>query len=167
MELFKVERYKGDAISFENSTKNESKNLARLLEQARGRKRSRECANSKQTNNIKTDKADEEKSLLMRSSENARKKKNKKKEKLRRKLAEQESLNEKSLKNIDAVQEGSCFLKVSAFHDLLSTSVVNLPRMCTGFQIWQDFQPGLKNFPKPASDQIFLCLTESTGVRDH
>jgi hypothetical protein len=48
MELFTIERYEGDLYSAENNTEKESKNLAQLLEQARGRKRSRECSNYKQ-----------------------------------------------------------------------------------------------------------------------
>jgi hypothetical protein len=48
MELFTIERYEGDLYSAENNTEKESKNLAQLLERARGRKRSRECSNYKQ-----------------------------------------------------------------------------------------------------------------------
>ncbi|XP_028407237.1 ATP-dependent RNA helicase DDX51-like [Dendronephthya gigantea] len=45
MELFTIERYEGDSFSTEENTDQESQHLAQLIEQARGRKRSREKSN--------------------------------------------------------------------------------------------------------------------------
>jgi hypothetical protein len=45
MELFTIERYEGDSFAAKNNAEKESQNLAQLLEQARGRKRSVESSN--------------------------------------------------------------------------------------------------------------------------
>ena len=104
MELFKIERYEEDSLSAEDNTEKECKNLAQLLEQARGRKRSRElCLSNKQENEDTADRSSREGTFVLQASCKVKKKdkKKKKKKEKRTKLEHKCITLEQSVENIN------------------------------------------------------------------
>lgn len=106
MELFKIERYEEDSLSAEDNTEKECKNLAQLLEQARGRKRSRElCLSNKQENEGTAGQSSREGTFVLQASCKVKKNDKKKKKEKRTKL-EHKCINlEQSGENVN---EGEC-----------------------------------------------------------
>jgi bifunctional ADP-heptose synthase (sugar kinase/adenylyltransferase) len=122
MELFTIERYEGDSFAAKNYAEKESQNLAQLLEQARGRKRSVESSNYQkgdETSQTTVDESTKEvESVLVASPKVKKKKKGEKKkdEGLKRNKQEFEDLKpsesvENGTEDDDAVKilEGGLF----------------------------------------------------------
>lgn len=101
MELFTIERYEGDSYSAEDNTEKECKSLAQLLEQARGRKRSRElCSKNKQEDNGTASQSSREGAFVLEASSKV--KKNEKKKKDKRVKLKRKSINlEQSAENVN------------------------------------------------------------------
>ena len=81
MELFTIERYEGDSYAVKNNAEKESENLAQLLEQARGRKRSKESSNYKQNGESTVDRNKKEIEPVLEALSTVKKKKKDKKKK--------------------------------------------------------------------------------------
>ena len=103
MDLFKIERYEEDSLSAEDNTEKECKNLAQLLEQARGRKRSRELSlSNKQENEDTAGQSSREGTFVLQASCKVKKNDKKKKRKEKRTKLEHKCITlEQSVENIN------------------------------------------------------------------
>ena len=103
MELFTIERYEGDSYAAENNAEKECKNLAQLLEQARGRKRLRECPSYKQDDESTIDENKKKSSPVLEMSPKVKRntKTKNKRSKLERKVIKETSVENGNDSNED------------------------------------------------------------------
>ena len=118
MELFTIERYEGDNINKEgsdNENLNESQKLAQLIQQARGRKRSRKSSNKKEDNEVVVG---ESQKMCATVPEASKKVKNGGKKKGKRSKLEHANIEEMSVENkkeedtTKVLEESECIVQI-------------------------------------------------------